>query len=317
MGVRLIRTDKNGTKYYEDDRCPRCGGRGYIECYKHVEAGMCFQCQGSGFGLTKWKEYTPEYQAILDARREAREQKKAAEFNADRASYYKALGLAENGHAFVVLAKTKGRSEELKAAHARFNGAWWFFNHPEEQWETAEIDAVPFLLIIPEKSFCKWAEDQIEWQCKQAFANLLSKKRTEENKGIVSEFFGNVGERTQVEATITSLFSFETSDPYSYNGDSRVMYGYKMEDSDGHRFVWITESKWPGALLADLMGIDLDVPHSREEKAQSDYWTLDADGIKERLRGMKVLVKGTVKCHKEREGLKETVLSRCKFKAVA
>lgn len=317
MGVRLIRTDKNGTKYYEDNCCPRCGGRGYLECYKFIEGGVCFQCQGSGFGMTKWKEYTPEYQAILDARRKAREQKKAAEFNADRASYYKALGLAENGHAFVVLAKTKGRSEELKAAHARFNGAWWFFNHPEEQWETAEIDAVPFLLIIPGKGICKWDEDQIEWQCKQVFADLLSKKHTEENKGIVSEFYGNVGDKVQVEATITGTFSFEVNDPFSWNNDTKTMYGYKMKDSEGHHFVWITGSKWPGALLADLIGIDLDVPHSEEEQAQTDYWMLNEDGVKERLKGMNVLVKGSVKEHKERESIKETVLTRCKFKPVA
>ena len=28
MGKRLIRTDKNGTQYWVDDRCPKCGGRG-------------------------------------------------------------------------------------------------------------------------------------------------------------------------------------------------------------------------------------------------------------------------------------------------
>lgn len=317
MGVRLIRTDKNGTKYYEDNCCPRCGGRGYLECYKFIEGGVCFQCQGSGFGLTKWKEYTPEYQAILDERRKVREQKKAAEFDAHRADYYKDIGLDENGHAFVVLAKTFERKDELKALGARFNGAWWYFNHTEESWDTAEIDAIPLLFIIPEKGICKWDEDKTLFEYKDVYSKLLSEKRTRENSGVISEFYGNVGDRVQVEATITGTFSFEVRDPFSWNSNTKTMYGYKMEDSEGHRFVWITESKWPEALLADLMGIDLDVPHSHEEKAQSDYWTLDADGIKERLRGTKVLVKGSVKEHKERESIKETVLTRCKFKPVA
>lgn len=28
--------------------CPRCSGHGTIEKYKHVEAGICFECGGSG-----------------------------------------------------------------------------------------------------------------------------------------------------------------------------------------------------------------------------------------------------------------------------
>lgn len=35
----LIRTDKNGTRYYSFTRpCAKCNGRGYIDHYKHVEA---------------------------------------------------------------------------------------------------------------------------------------------------------------------------------------------------------------------------------------------------------------------------------------
>lgn len=315
MGVRLIRTDRNGTKYYEDDRCPRCGGRGYIPEYAYIEGGVCFQCQGSGIGYTTWKEMTPEYTAKLNAQREAREKKKADAFNAHISEHYKALGLDENGHAHVVLAKTAGRSEELKAAGARFNGAWWYFNHSDETWETADVDAVPFLDIVPGKEICKWNGDCIEWQGKQLFSELLSKKRTESNKSVVSEFYGNVGDKVQVTATITGVFCFEVNDPYSWNGDTKTMYGYKMADAAGHFFVWITGSKWPGALLANIMGIDLNVPHSDEEQAQTDYWTLDENGVKKRLKGMNVLVKGSIKDHKERENIKETVLTRCKVKA--
>ena len=35
----LIRTDKNGTRYYSFTcPCGKCNGRGYIDHYKHVEA---------------------------------------------------------------------------------------------------------------------------------------------------------------------------------------------------------------------------------------------------------------------------------------
>jgi DnaJ-class molecular chaperone len=29
-------------------RCDRCGGRGHIPAYNHVQGGVCFQCWGSG-----------------------------------------------------------------------------------------------------------------------------------------------------------------------------------------------------------------------------------------------------------------------------
>jgi len=28
--------------------CPRCGGEGWIPCFKHVEGGICFRCRGAG-----------------------------------------------------------------------------------------------------------------------------------------------------------------------------------------------------------------------------------------------------------------------------
>ena len=32
----------------KDHTCPRCGGAGYIDKYKHVEDGICFECSGRG-----------------------------------------------------------------------------------------------------------------------------------------------------------------------------------------------------------------------------------------------------------------------------
>jgi predicted Fe-S protein YdhL (DUF1289 family) len=90
--AKLIRTDRNGTKYYEGYiPCSRCEGRGiYVigVCNgqlvpSHVDNGICFKCGGSGKQLGKWKEYTPEYEAKLEARRKARLEKKLAEEQAE------------------------------------------------------------------------------------------------------------------------------------------------------------------------------------------------------------------------------------------
>lgn len=80
----LIKIDRNGSKHYEgNETCPRCDGKGiyYIGVCNGelvpswVDNGICFQCGGSGVVYKKWIERTPEYQAKLDARREAKHQK--------------------------------------------------------------------------------------------------------------------------------------------------------------------------------------------------------------------------------------------------
>lgn len=69
--LMYIRTDKNGTKYYSDCTCKRCGGGGYIDAYKYNDGGVCFGCFGSGVSEkpSVVKEYTPEYKAKLDTKR--------------------------------------------------------------------------------------------------------------------------------------------------------------------------------------------------------------------------------------------------------
>lgn len=86
--ARLIKVDRNGTKYYEGFiECDRCFGKGtyYIGVNNGhlvpspVDGGTCFKCGGSGKVAGKWKEYTPEYEAKLEARRQAKAQQRAEE----------------------------------------------------------------------------------------------------------------------------------------------------------------------------------------------------------------------------------------------
>lgn len=84
----LIRTDRNGTKYYQGMiTCDRCNGLGLYATgvcnghlrITHVDNGICHKCGGEGKVLGKWKEYTPEYEAKLEARRQAKREKWEAE----------------------------------------------------------------------------------------------------------------------------------------------------------------------------------------------------------------------------------------------
>lgn len=76
MARTLIRIDRNGTKYWADDTCKRCGGAGQRSEWYYT--GMtCWECGGTGRTDPHIeKEYTPEYEAVLAERRAEREAKK-------------------------------------------------------------------------------------------------------------------------------------------------------------------------------------------------------------------------------------------------
>ena len=84
--MKLIKVCKNGTRVYEEvTRCDRCGGTGnYIwgaiinGCPQYM--GTCFKCNGSGKVIRQKKVFTPEHQAELDAKREAKWAKNRAIF---------------------------------------------------------------------------------------------------------------------------------------------------------------------------------------------------------------------------------------------
>lgn len=71
--MEYIKTDRNGTKYFYDWNCPRCGGEG--ESTMWLRTGCtCYECGGNGKRRTPKlvKEYTDEYAAKLDSRRQAK-----------------------------------------------------------------------------------------------------------------------------------------------------------------------------------------------------------------------------------------------------
>lgn len=85
MAKVLIKIDKNGSKHYEGDIiCDRCGGQGGSEAWN--ETGYtCYKCGGTGTVWGKWIERTPEYEAKLQAKREARAKARQAEWEAQEA----------------------------------------------------------------------------------------------------------------------------------------------------------------------------------------------------------------------------------------
>ena len=70
MASTLIKIDKNGTEYWGNNTCQRCGGAGGSDACEYT-GWTCYQCGGSGIDKTRIvKKYTPEYAAKLQARRD-------------------------------------------------------------------------------------------------------------------------------------------------------------------------------------------------------------------------------------------------------
>ena len=80
---RLVKTDKNGTRTYQSEVCPKCGGSGYLPEYSYVEGGVCFCCDGTGRKTHTLVVRTPEYDEKLRLRRLARVRKNADSDNAE------------------------------------------------------------------------------------------------------------------------------------------------------------------------------------------------------------------------------------------
>lgn len=41
--------DERGREIQDLEKCDRCGGKGYMPEYRHVENGVCFKCRGTGY----------------------------------------------------------------------------------------------------------------------------------------------------------------------------------------------------------------------------------------------------------------------------
>lgn len=140
----LVKTDRNGTKYYNIIKtCPKCGGNGYIYGFSHVYGGICFDCNGSGVIHAKEKEYTPEYEAKLLERRAARQAKKEAEQTV--MNLQKAAKMFPENMAYFVLGETYSIKEELKAKGAKFDwyNRMWYFNYKAEGYELYPVEINP------------------------------------------------------------------------------------------------------------------------------------------------------------------------------
>lgn len=283
----LVKTDKNGTKYYNSTvPCDRCEGRGdywwgAIINGRPQFAGTCYKCGGSGTMVVTEKEYTPEHAKKLEEQRAKRAEKRQAERDAE-AVKAKEEWLEKNGfdgdhNTFLFLGNTYEQKDAIKAAGGKYNNViGWHIVNPVEGFQFLQVS----LEEVARETYWGWDftfelfdKNNIKARCKEEYNRLNNIQEHE------SEWVGKVGDKIQMELTYTRSFSWDAS-PYGYYGSS-VTFCHMFKDNQGNVIVWKT-------------GLCL----------EADY-------------GEKVLVKGTIKQHDEYKGTKQTVLTRCKVTEVS
>lgn len=273
--MSLVHIDKNNTHHYIDHRCPKCGGKGYLPGYEHVEGGVCFLCGGNGRGERKVIVRTYEYNQKLVEARLAKARKTAGERNA---KFLKSQGFSEQGETWVVAGDTFKIKDELKAAGARFNNTFlWHFDHEVSEFPTIKV-TINDKIIFSDPD-CEEYTDTLAWYANdgtlyfgaewpiECYVKALREKWEADNAP-TTEWYGNPKDKVELNVKLTRMGSFDTQ-----FGTTHI---YTFEDAEGHQLIWKT-----------------------------------ANYLEQKI-GDTLTVKGTIKAHTEYKGIKQTELTRCK-----
>lgn len=277
-----FKIDRNGTKYYADYTCQRCGGQGGLDQWIYT-GYTCYECGGSGRRIKPRieKEYTPEYRAKLEKQRAARQAKKDAEAIAKSDEVNKQFkidnGFNEDGKTYVILGNTYEIKDQLKEMGAKFDRMiGWYLPFKPENLPSVEID-IDEIYFKDHTHTYRWnymvgydengnhpAVDKIKLANAKLNAELSR-----------SEYVGEIGKRLELKVTYKKTLTFEKF-KYGYY-DTSYIYVHMFEDQNGNVFTWKT-TNWLDAQPNEI-----------------------------------VTMKGTVKEHVEYKGIKQTALTRCKI----
>lgn len=277
---KLLKIDKNGTKYWSKMvKCWKCNGRGTLS-WTSYRNGVCFDCDGFGEYEEIEKEYTPEYQAKLEARRAKRAEKKMAEERAKahelNLKFFAKNGFNADGVTWAVLGDTFSIKDNLREAGFKFNysALGWHGDHEIEGLQTVKMTAQEILNADDAGVYVSWNNnriDEIMTEAQQEYERARSP--------LSSQHVGEIGERIELEVTLWKMASFRVKAYMSfYNPEAtEERFIYSFIDKAGNCLIWKT-----GA-----------------------YHDVSA--------GDKLIIRGTIKAHTEYNEIKQTELTRCKI----
>lgn len=235
-----IRTDRNGTKYFADYTCKRCGGQGGLPQWIYT-GYTCYECGGTGVAAKPeiFKEYTPEYAAKLEERRsKAREKKRLERIEQIKnklPEIYQDHGFSSEGKIYVVTGNTYEIREELKAAGAKWFSALrsWGFTEDTDKYPTVQISFDECYTVDMETG-C------VNWNYETGNEDLIKSKMPKVENSLKSSFIGSIGDKLDQVVTFVRYFEYERD---SYSGwGKEIARIYKFVDEHGNILIWNTGS---------------------------------------------------------------------------
>ena len=228
-----VRTDRNGTRYFYDYTCDRCGGAGGSQAWIYT-GYTCYKCGGTG-KMDKpdvIKVYTLEHEAKLveqRAKRAAqREKERLAKMDAEYDERMVKAGFGKEGEEFVIY-RVKGETfsikEELKALGCKFKPqVGWYCAHDLEGYETQRMTSS--MVLCSERPYIDWKNKD---ECEAQF-----------NDETTGSWVGEVGSRIQIRVKVTKVVQ---GNGYTYAKGpwgSTSSYLILMKDEDGNEYKWST-----------------------------------------------------------------------------
>ena len=272
MAKVLVKTDKNGTKWFTDDVCSKCDGKGVIPYYSGIYNGVCFLCSGSGKHTSNWKEYTPEYNQVLANKREAKLEAKREVLRKEaykrNIKFFDKAGFDFKGNTWIVLGSTYNIKEQIKLDGGKYSQQLgWHFDNGLVEYKT---------MLVNIQDLCE-VNDIGDYEQSYSFKQFEIAEKVKAMKASFTEVpststhVGNIGDKLTL--TVDLISSFSRVFQISYRQEV-TSYIHKMVDSLGNVYIWKTGTEFG------------------EEK--------------------KVVLTGTVKEHSEYNKEKQTALTRCK-----
>lgn len=222
--------EKNGKPYITvKEVCPRCGGKGTISHFYHVDHGVCFECGGAGFFKKAVRVYTEKelerMNKAKEQRREKAQKEKLERQLKKQKEWPQRNGFDEMGNTWIfVKGNTYAIKDSLKESGYKFN--------KQLGWHGAEcLNDLPEGYEICQISF----SEVYEWPFKTASEpDFIGEQVVAEAKSKAGdgEFVGEIGERLR--ALDVQLMSVK-----EYDGAFGLSYIYQFSYK-GDVLIWMT-----------------------------------------------------------------------------
>ncbi len=228
--LKPFKVDRNGTQYFASNVCRKCGGKGFIYGYEHIDKARCWQCGATGRENKPytWKKYTPEYSEKLAEKRRQKQMTKAPETNR---KFLEKHGFDENGKTYIVAGDTFSIKDTLKASGAKFDSLFgWHFNCSDNGFNCFElsVDEIAFKNYVGEYYFVGTEE----------ILKCVDEHRIASKPKSNSEYIGKIGERIVTEVILKSIHTYRTH--FTYYGETNYIYCF--EDENGNMITWKTSN---------------------------------------------------------------------------